>query len=235
ENLSNLLGDPVPLQIDALENKMITGRRGGYCFEQNALFQHVLDDIGFEVTPIAARVVWSADKGPRNPRTHMALLVSIDTERYLCDVGFGAATQTAPLVLDQRQAQSTPHERYRIRSLGELLVLEIEIQQQWRPAYEFDLQPQEPIDYEAMNHFVQTHPTSHFPHVLMACRPDDSGRFTLRDNEFRRYESGQMVSRRTIDTAPELERVLGDEFRIELPSAPGLKALLDDIAGRNAA
>lgn len=233
ENLSTILGEPVPLQIEALENKMVEGRRGGYCFEQNALFQHVLTDIGFEVTPIAARVVWNAEEGSRNPRTHMALLVSIGAKRYLCDVGFGGATQTAPLLLDQRDPQKTPHDRYRIRSFGELLVLEIEIRQQWRPAYEFDLQLQEPIDYEAMNHFVQTHPTSSFSHVLMACRPDATGRFTLRDNEFRRYESGQLISRRTIDTASELESVLREEFRIELPQTPGLRARLREIAGRS--
>ena len=58
ENLSVLLREPIPLDIAALEEKLVARRRGGYCFEQNRLFADVLTSIGFEVVALAARVVW---------------------------------------------------------------------------------------------------------------------------------------------------------------------------------
>jgi N-hydroxyarylamine O-acetyltransferase len=56
ENLDILLGRPVVLEIDALQAKLVSGRRGGYCFEQNTLFRAALERIGFRVTALAARV-----------------------------------------------------------------------------------------------------------------------------------------------------------------------------------
>src|SRR5215471_14598082 len=87
ENLDTLRGAPVRLDIDSLQRKLVLQRRGGYCFEQNLLFTHVLNALGFRVVGLGARVIWErpAD-APRGPRTHMALLVPIGPESYLCDV-----------------------------------------------------------------------------------------------------------------------------------------------------
>ena len=54
ENLDILLGRPIRLDLPSLQAKLVHGRRGGYCFEQNALFAAVLDHLGFEVTGLAA-------------------------------------------------------------------------------------------------------------------------------------------------------------------------------------
>ena len=56
ENLDILLGRTISLDLKAVQTKIVAGRRGGYCFEQNTLFQAVLERIGFRVTPLAARV-----------------------------------------------------------------------------------------------------------------------------------------------------------------------------------
>ena len=42
ENLDILLGVPIRLDLASLQAKLVAGRRGGYCFEQNALFACVL-------------------------------------------------------------------------------------------------------------------------------------------------------------------------------------------------
>src|SRR5262249_24611720 len=56
ENLGILLGRPVLLDLESLQAKLVRGRRGGYCFEQNALLAAALEALGFAVTRLAARV-----------------------------------------------------------------------------------------------------------------------------------------------------------------------------------
>src|SRR5215510_7467457 len=55
ENLDVLLGRGIDLADDAVFEKLVERRRGGYCFEQNALFMRVLCALGFEVKPLSAR------------------------------------------------------------------------------------------------------------------------------------------------------------------------------------
>ena len=231
ENLSTLIGEPVRLELDALEDKLIERRRGGYCFEQNTLFQAVLESIGFEVLPLAARVVWNQERGLVNPRTHMALLVDVDGASYLCDVGFGGATLTAPLAFEPGVVQQTPHEPFRVEQTGTGYALAVNLGSQWRTAYEFDLQPQQAIDYEAMNYFVATHPSSHFRHMLMAGRPDAEGRYALGGTVLSRYRTGKPMERQTLASADALAETLENSFGISLPPGPELRSALERIAG----
>src|SRR5690242_20548060 len=60
ENLDSLSGRPPNLDLPSLERKLVYDGRGGYCFEQNLLFSHVLREIGFRVTGLAARVLWNS-------------------------------------------------------------------------------------------------------------------------------------------------------------------------------
>jgi N-hydroxyarylamine O-acetyltransferase len=233
ENLNTLLGEPVLLERAALIDKLVHRQRGGYCFEQNSLFQYVLEEIGFDLVPIAARVVWNQDKGLVNPRTHMALIVNVDGNKFLCDVGFGAATLTAPLAFETGIEQTTPHEPFRILAHGDLFVLEVRFEDCWRAAYEFDLQPQRAIDYEAMNHYVQSHPASHFRRVLMAARPDATGRLALGGNRFTHYRTGAPAARRMVRSPEALAELLTRDFAIRLPNHQRLASLLERVANEN--
>jgi N-hydroxyarylamine O-acetyltransferase len=58
------LGRPIRLDLGSLQAKLVFGRRGGYCFEQNRLFAAALEALGFAVTPLAARAA-----GPTARRT----------------------------------------------------------------------------------------------------------------------------------------------------------------------
>src|SRR2546422_1681671 len=81
ENLDVLLGRPILLDLESLQAKLVRGRRGGYCFEQNALFAAVLERLGFTVTRLAARVRMGVTRVL--PRTHMALAVEVDGGSWL--------------------------------------------------------------------------------------------------------------------------------------------------------
>ncbi|MGW6918586.1 arylamine N-acetyltransferase family protein [Kitasatospora sp. NPDC054939] len=102
ENLSIHLGEPIVLDPAALFDKVVTRRRGGFCYELNGLFAELLHALGYRVTLLSARVSDRGVLGP--PFDHAAVRVDLD-EPWLVDVGFGRFSQ-APLRLDKRGEQS---------------------------------------------------------------------------------------------------------------------------------
>src|SRR5262245_52074548 len=99
ENLSALSGEPIGLDLPALEKKLLVPGRGGWCFEHNLLFAHALEAIGFELRRLAARVRWNVPADVVTARSHMLLQVVLPEGPYVADVGFGGLTLTAPLRL----------------------------------------------------------------------------------------------------------------------------------------
>jgi len=228
ENLATLMRQPVPLDIDAVQKKLIHDRRGGYCFEQNRLFCDVLQAIGFQVVSLAARVVWNSVDDPRSPRTHMILLVEIGSESYLSDVGFGGLTLTGPLLFETAIEQVTPHESFRITQIShdEEYQVEARVKDAWRPLYRFDLQPQRKIDYEVSNHYVATHSDSHFLTTLMAARATIDGRYSLLNNELSAYSCYGDEPKRQLSTVLGLRETLTEIFSINLPEGDALETAL---------
>jgi N-hydroxyarylamine O-acetyltransferase len=75
ENLDIHLGRSILLDQDALFDKIVTRRRGGFCYELNGLFALLLRDLGFDVTLLAAGVA-RADGGFGPEFDHLTLLVA---------------------------------------------------------------------------------------------------------------------------------------------------------------
>ena len=180
ENLDPIFGVAPSLDLADLENKLIGRKRGGYCYEHNLLLAAILEKIGFSVDRLVARVRWNVPDETPTPRSHMLLRVGVEGEHFHVDVGFGSAAPSAPLKFDAEGPQETPHERFRIvdAANGER-VLEVESEGSWRPAYRYDRQLQQPIDYEAANWHNATHPSSHFTRRLIASRLRGKARVVL--------------------------------------------------------
>ena len=229
ENLDTLAGRPVRLDLDSLERKLVRGRRGGYCFEQNLLFKHVLGELGFEAAALAARVVWERPAGEPRPRTHMALLVTLDERRYICDVGFGGLTATAPLELTPDVEQPTPHETFRIVRGPVELAVEARVRGAWKRLYCFDLQEQQHVDIEVLNHYVMSHAESPFHSRLIAARVAPDRRFALGNGELRIHRLHGTSEQRRIADAAELRAVLEQTFGIAVPAAPETDAALERV------
>lgn len=71
ENISVLNKEAISLEPADLFDKLVKRQRGGYCFEQNGLFLAVLEQIGFEVAPLAGRVRLACKSREELPmRTH---------------------------------------------------------------------------------------------------------------------------------------------------------------------
>ncbi len=212
ENLDVILDRSIHLETEAIQEKLVVARRGGYCYEQNALFLLALQQMGFEARGLAARVV-IAQPPSVPPRTHMLLLVQLEGAFWIADVGFGGPTLSAPIRLLADRPQATPHGEYQLQSLGEEWLLCLRRHDEWQPLYRFDLVTQFPSDYLMANHFVSTWPHSHFRHHLLAARYlPDGGQLSLENRRFSRY--GTEPERRTLDDLRALYQLLQDAFRL---------------------
>jgi N-hydroxyarylamine O-acetyltransferase len=229
ENLDSVAGRAVRLDLPALQRKLVAGSRGGYCFEQNLLFSHVLGALGFAVTRLAARVVWERPDDGVRARTHMLLLVQLPEGRYLCDVGFGGLTPTGPLALDTPREQATPHETFRVLPAGPEFLVEARVAGKWKPLYRFDLQPQLEVDIELLNFFVMGHADSPMLGRLIAARVASDRRFALHNGAFTVYHLDGNQERRELATVAELRDVLARTFGIALAVDPALDASLERL------
>jgi N-hydroxyarylamine O-acetyltransferase len=214
ENLDVLLGRPIRLDLESLQAKMVNGRRGGYCFEQNALFAAVLESLGFRLTRLAARVRLGAT-GVR-PRAHMSLLVEVDHSPWLADVGFGADGLLEPLPLVEGRESRQGAWTYRVIREADSWVLQSRRGEAWVDLYSFTLEPQYPIDYEVVNFFTATYPDSIFRKMLTAQRTTLDTRFTLRNRTFTVEHAGELHES-TLTSDDELRSVLLETFGLDIP------------------
>lgn len=200
ENLSIHWGEPIILDEQALYEKIVGRRRGGFCYELNGLFATLLRALGFEVQLLSAAVInGEGQDGP--PFDHMALLVTLE-ERWLVDVGFGDSFRY-PLRLDERGEQPEGERAYRIEegADGRLLMSQQEGMGAWQPQYRFDLTPYGFDDYVAMCHYHQTSPDSHFTRRRVCSRATAEGRITLSDTHLIITNNGERQERELKDAA----------------------------------
>jgi len=210
ENLSIHAKQPIVLNDDALYEKIVERRRGGFCYELNGLFAALLRALGFDVAMLAASV--AKDDGSFGfDFAHMTLLVTLD-ERWLVDVGFGDSFRE-PLLLDSRDEQLQNERSYRIDSDGIHMILMQCDDGQWEAQYRFTLQPHAYSDYEAMCHYQQTSPQSHFTQRRICSIATPDGRLTLSDMRFITTAKGQRRERE-LANEEEYAVILREQFGI---------------------
>jgi N-hydroxyarylamine O-acetyltransferase len=222
ENLDIGLGRPLSLELPALFDKIVTRRRGGFCYELNGLFAWLLRALGYSVTYLSARV-FSPDGSLGPEFDHLTLWVECPadgraSERWLADVGFGEWSMV-PLRLEpgiepaqvgqgcwlaerdggwdywQRQPGATPERQYT-----------------------FTLQPRLfPADFEPMCRYQQTSPESHFTQHRVCTLATPGGRITLSDRRWIVTENGQR--REVAIDDDEFRRTLEAEFGIRIDAA----------------
>lgn len=183
EAIDVLLGKGIDIAPSAIFEKLVTRKRGGYCFEQNGLLLQVLTTLGFEAKVRLARVLWMRPADAPPPlATHMALIARIDGRDYLADTGFGNGTPTIPLALDTEETQPTPLETFRLRTSPDGNVLEMRVGDHWSPVYEVVAGHPEAHDLADANLFTSTHPESRFRRDLMLARATAEARLLLLGN-----------------------------------------------------
>jgi len=218
ENLDVLLGRRIDLAPDAVFDKLVRRRRGGYCFEQNGLLLGALTVLGFEAVPLSARVRIDRPREVLPPRTHLFLRVEVAGASWLTDVGVGALSLTRAIRFVADEEQATPHEPRRILRENDRWFHQARLGAAWSDVYEFTGEEMPPIDRELANWFTSTHPESHFLGRLIAARAAPDGRrITLQNGELKIRERDGRATVQTIGSPEELLLVLAERFGLAFP------------------
>jgi N-hydroxyarylamine O-acetyltransferase len=215
ENLSIKAGEPIVLDDNALFEKIVKRRRGGFCYEANGLFAALLRALGFNVKMLSAGVA-NAGGGFGPDFDHMALMVTVN-ERWLVDVGFGDSFRE-PLLIDKRNEQQQGERAYRIESDGAYLILmqsDDGADGEWKAQYRFTLQPYGYSDYEEMCRYQQTSPQSHFTRGRICSRATPDGRVTLGEMRLITTRNGERQER-ALANEEEYAAMLREHFGIAL-------------------
>jgi N-hydroxyarylamine O-acetyltransferase len=219
ENLDLLLGREIRIDLPSVEAKLVKARRGGYCFEQNALFAAALTALGFPVTPLAARVRLTGRPG--GPRTHMLLSVRADSRNWLCDVGFGGGGPLEPLPLEPGAEVAQGLWHFRVVADGRESVLQNVGPSGWRDLYGFTLEPQLPSDYEVANYHTATHPDSTFTKIPIVQRTFEEGALLLRGDVLAAVRPGEPPFETPAPQGDALLVLLRERFGLDFP--PGTR------------
>lgn len=197
ENVDVVLGRHPGLAPDAVVDKLVRRRRGGYCYEHARLFAAVLEQLGYVVRPVMARV--KPDRG--GLRTHRTLVVDVDGAGHLVDVGFGAS-MIAPMPLRDGVVVDQAGWDHRLEHAdGHWTLVRRTLRGEER-IYRMDPQPSLPVDDEVAHHYTSTHPSSPFTGQLVVMRlAEGVSRRLVRDTLTTEYADGRVEEQRvTADT-----------------------------------
>ncbi|WP_410876821.1 arylamine N-acetyltransferase family protein [Nocardia sp. A7] len=218
ENLEIILGRGIPLDLNSLQDKLVRRRRGGYCYENVAIFAAALERLGFGVTGLSGRVTYGvADTGVLRPATHALLRVSTpdDDRVWICDVGFGFGPLAPFELVDSAGEFALGDWRYRLERRAQEWVLFQFGRDGWIDRYTFTENPQFRIDYAVGNHFVSTSPRSPFTTRPFLQRFLPDVHHVLDDLTLTaEYPDGTSTSRDLDPT--ELTKILAEIFDIDL-------------------
>jgi N-hydroxyarylamine O-acetyltransferase len=208
ENLDVLAGKGISLDPEEIVAKIVGRRRGGYCYEVNGLFAMALTALGFEWRFVGCRpMTYPA----RRPRTHMALLVKVAGEEWLCDVGFGSYGLRMPLRFAERGEVRQDYDVFQLVPVDDTeYLLRARIDGEWANQYGFDLSPHEWIDFLPANWLNSTHPDTLFVQHRVVMRQTPEGRRVLFDNRLKTHAHGETTVRELAEE--EVTDVLRDLF-----------------------
>jgi len=221
-------GKALPLDLAAVFEKLVLKPRGGYCFEQNALMAAALRAAGYDLYTSAARVVAAQPDDPDqvalNGTDHQIIILSVDGQKYVVDVGFGSGVPPGPVLLEE--TSDAPEGRtHRVRRgfMGNKEVPQSPEQHPqrqgwymqrwshseggWTDSYYFQEVEFRPRDYEVAHWFITTHPESFFRKGLVLSISTEKGRITLSDTSLKVFE------RESDDPASKLDVVLQQELQ----------------------
>lgn len=195
ENLDVALGRGVAIDSASVFAKLVTAKRGGFCFEQDRLFGDALVALGFAVRPVLARV-WLGVEEPA-PLTHVLSLVSIDGQDWIADAGFGGSYAPVMPLVDGAEASAPDGARFRLtrdETHGWMLWRDGDAgstdgrgtHDGWRRQNSFTLAPVFDADLAMGSYWASTAPSARFVRHRVVSLVLPNGFASLTDRNYRR-------------------------------------------------
>jgi N-hydroxyarylamine O-acetyltransferase len=217
ETLDIMLGRPPKLDVATLQSKLITNKRGGYCFEHNMLFRAGLRSLGYRITSLQGRVVRGLAIDAPRPAIHMLLQVELPEGLYLADVGFGNLAPTCALRLEPQIEQETPHELMRFIDVNGELTLQARLKQGWQHIYRVIPYPRYDGEYEIANWYTATHPETPYQSNIIVAKPGPNRtRITMYNARITVRDADGYAEKRWLATETEFRNVLRGEFGLNI-------------------
>ncbi|GAA0578885.1 arylamine N-acetyltransferase family protein [Rhizomicrobium electricum] len=219
ENLDVQFGRPLTTAIPAIFDKIVTRRRGGWCYEMNGLFGWALAELGFEVTRCAGAVLRES-RGDESIGNHLVLKVRVDEGTFLADVGFGDGP------IDPIAIVSGPFVSHGF----EFALAQIEGDGWWRlrhhafggvSSFDFTLAPADETLLSERCALLQSSPQSPFVQNAVLQHHVGDGVWQMRGRVLRKTTPAGKTDR-VVDSAAEYVDVLSDIFKLGLPEAADL-------------
>ena len=151
------------LEVPAMYEKLVTRRRGGYCFELNGLFAWLLGELGFNVREYFGRWLLGEDEAVPMRRHRVVCVALPGRPNAIVDVGIGLPFMFSPLEFVFDRPQTRDGVVYRIvRDPVLVAVVEYLAAEGWRRLFSFDTTPQQPHDFDYAHWWCRTNPASSF-------------------------------------------------------------------------
>lgn len=221
ENLDVLLGNGVRLELDALQDKLVRARRGGYCFEHATLFAAVLEALGFAPVRHSARVILFAPPSEA-ARTHMFLTVTLAEGTFVVDPGFGSLAPDTPVALDAGASATVRGATHWMAREGATWVLRARIDGNVANGWVTTLEADNAADFVVANHYTATHPASAFRNRLMLRALTGGGSISVMNRDVTVRE-GASIRIRELANRAELRALLARHFGFDLPEVESLR------------
>lgn len=214
---SNYYKKPVSCSIEDLFQKIVVNRRGGYCFEQNALFVSLLNALGYKAYSGKAKVIRNKDIHSPILILHRVNFVEFEDGLYFCDVGYGGPMPSFALKVEDGSTRTCNGETYHIRKYEGpwWIVSRTTSEGAMEDILMIDTAPYENCDFQVLNHYASTSPMSVFVQLLLVNRRLRNGSVSITNDSFTKNTDGETTTIK-IENDEHLRALLKEHFGIVL-------------------
>jgi N-hydroxyarylamine O-acetyltransferase len=202
----------VSLDVHDVFQKIVTNRRGGYCFEMNLAFFSLLRALGYDVQACLARVVMGgADNGPK---LHRVNTVRFGGSRCVSDVGFGGPSPTFSLAVGESRVLDS--DLWGLSSTDGEWILWREGERGRERLISLVPFPLDAAAFVTPNHWCCTSDQSVFTRVRMVNMNTRGGNVSITGDTLTVFNGGERTQKR-LATHGELDEALLVHFGVTLP------------------